>query len=121
MTRPGNPHDCFFRESFGRSEIARDFLRHHLPVGLLDDIDLATLAIGKDSFVSPELREAYSDLVYSVRCRDGELRIYPWKSGSVHDFALHFDAPTCAAAHCNTLAASRATSSRASAGAISSS
>jgi predicted transposase YdaD len=76
MTRPGNPHDCFFRESFGRSEIARDFLRHHLPVGLLDDIDLATLAIGKDSFVSPELREAYSDLVYSVRCRDGELRVY---------------------------------------------
>jgi hypothetical protein len=40
---PWHPHDCFFRKSFGRSDIAHDFLRHHLPVELLDEIDLATL------------------------------------------------------------------------------
>ncbi|WP_295437475.1 Rpn family recombination-promoting nuclease/putative transposase [uncultured Thiodictyon sp.] len=29
------PHDAFFRESFGRRDVALDFLRHHLPPELL--------------------------------------------------------------------------------------
>ncbi len=53
------PHDRFFRESFGRREIAQDFLRHQLPADLLAEIDLETLTIGKDSYVSKELRVAY--------------------------------------------------------------
>ncbi|WP_157818087.1 Rpn family recombination-promoting nuclease/putative transposase [Candidatus Thiodictyon syntrophicum] len=36
-----------FRESFGRREIAVDFLRHHLPAELLAEIDLETLEISK--------------------------------------------------------------------------
>ncbi len=56
-------HDRFFRESFGRREIAQDFLRHQLPAELLAEIDLETLAIGKDSYVSKELRTAYSESV----------------------------------------------------------
>jgi hypothetical protein len=30
-----NPHDRYFRESFSRIEVARDFLRHNLPAALL--------------------------------------------------------------------------------------
>ena len=63
------PHDCFFRENFSRLAIAQDFLRHQLPAGLLAEIDLSTLAISKDSYVTPELRQIYSDLVYSVAYR----------------------------------------------------
>ena len=63
------PHDCFFRESFGRREIAQDFLSHQLPEDLLAEIDLETLAIGKDSYISKELRTSYSDLVYTVGYR----------------------------------------------------
>ena len=70
------PHDSFFREGFGRTEIAQDFLRHHLPAALLDEIDLATLTVAKDTYVSQELRRSYSDLVYSVRYRDGALQVY---------------------------------------------
>ena len=70
------PHDTYFRESFSRRDIAEDFLRHHLPAPLLAEIDLATLEVSKDTYVSTELRTAYSDLVYRVRCRDGELVIY---------------------------------------------
>lgn len=70
------PHDCFFRESFGRPAIARDFLRGQLPAALLAEIDLATLTIAKDTYVSPELRPVYSDLVYTVRYGDGELCVY---------------------------------------------
>lgn len=70
------PHDIYFRESFSRRDIAEDFLRHHLPAPLLAEIDLATLEVSKDTYVSTELRTAYSDLVYRVRCRHGELVIY---------------------------------------------
>ncbi len=70
------PHDRFFRESFGRREIAQDFLSHQLPEDLLAEIDLETLAIGKDSYVSNELRTSYVDLVYTVDYRGGELKIY---------------------------------------------
>ena len=70
------PHDRFFRESFGRREIAQDFLRHQLPADLLPEIDLETLTIGKDSYISKELRTSYSDLVYTVGYRGGELKVY---------------------------------------------
>lgn len=58
------PHDCFFRENFGRPAIGQDFLRGQLPAALLAEVDLTTLTIAKDTYVSPELRQVYSDLVY---------------------------------------------------------
>lgn len=76
MEEIATPHDAFFRESFGRREIAVDFLRCQLPPALLEDIDLATLEISKDTYVASDLRSAYSDLVYRVRHRDGPLTIY---------------------------------------------
>jgi len=76
MDAIATPHDTFFRESFGRREIAVDFLRSQLPAALLTEIDLGTLEIAKDTYVSADLRAAYSDLVYRVRHRDGPLCIY---------------------------------------------
>jgi hypothetical protein len=76
MDEIASPHDTFFRESFSRREIATDFLRWHLPADLLAEIDLDTLEIGKDSYVSSDLRSAYSDLVYRVQHRDGPLSVY---------------------------------------------
>ena len=58
-----SPHDTFFRESFTRREVACDFLRCRLPPELLAELDLTTLEISKDSYVSSDLRTAYSDLV----------------------------------------------------------
>ncbi len=76
MDEIASPHDAFFRESFGRREIAVDFLRCQLPTALLDEIDLGTLEISKDTYVASDLRSAYSDLVYRVRHRDGPLSVY---------------------------------------------
>ena len=70
------PHDAFFRESFGRREIAVDFLRQQPPAEALAEVDLGTLEICKDTYVSADLRSTYSDLVYRVRYRDRELVIY---------------------------------------------
>lgn len=76
MDEIATPHDTFFRESFGRREIAVDFLRWQLPAALLAELDLGTLTIAKDTYVSADLRASYSDLVYRVCHRDGPMRIY---------------------------------------------
>jgi predicted transposase/invertase (TIGR01784 family) len=63
------PHDGFFRETFGRIAIAGDFLRHTPPDELLAVIELDTLTIAKDTYVSEDLRQFYADLVYQVAYR----------------------------------------------------
>jgi hypothetical protein len=70
------PHDAFFRESFGRREVAEDFLRQHLPAALLAEVELRTLEISNDTYVASDLRSAYSDLVYRVRYRVTRLNVY---------------------------------------------
>jgi hypothetical protein len=76
IDRIASPHDTFFRESFTRSEVARDFLRCELPAALLAELDLATLTIGKDTYVASDLRTAYSDLVYRIAYRGEALNVY---------------------------------------------
>jgi len=53
------PHDTFFRDSFTRREVAHDFLRCQLPADLLAELDLTTLEIGKDTYVSSDLRPPF--------------------------------------------------------------
>lgn len=72
MDTLANPHDAFSRESFGRREIAQDFLRQQLPEELLTALNLEALEIAKDSYISPDLHAAFSDLVYRVRTRAEE-------------------------------------------------
>jgi predicted transposase/invertase (TIGR01784 family) len=76
MDEIANPHDAYFRESFGRSEIASDFLRVHLPAAVFAEIDLDSLEISKDTYVSSDLRAVYSDLVYRVRWREQPMKVY---------------------------------------------
>ena len=71
-----NPHDSFFRETFGRKDIAAGFLREYLPEALLRKIDLESLTAVKDSFVEKELRQHFSDLLYTVRYQEGVLYLY---------------------------------------------
>lgn len=66
-----NPHDRFFRETFSRTEIARDFLRNYLPEEVSGLLDFSSLELRKDSFVNPDLQQHFSDLLYKVDLRDG--------------------------------------------------
>jgi predicted transposase/invertase (TIGR01784 family) len=72
MSELRNPHDLFFRETFSRPDVALDFLEHYLPAQVLQTVDLNTLELQKDTFVDPELREHFSDLLYRVEQADGE-------------------------------------------------
>lgn len=67
----GNPHDAYFKNLFGRKATAREFFRLYLPPELVAELDLTTLGLDKDSFVSERLRAYFSDLVYRVQRKDG--------------------------------------------------
>jgi len=72
-----NPHDKFFRETFSRQEVARDFVKYHLPPDVVSLLDPDSLEISKDSFIDPALEEHFSDLLYQVKLNDGQpLYIY---------------------------------------------
>ena len=58
-----NPHDKFFKKTFGDAAVAGDFLDNYLPQGIVDIIDMDTLEPQKDSFVNKELQEGFSDLL----------------------------------------------------------
>ncbi|MFW6254683.1 MAG: Rpn family recombination-promoting nuclease/putative transposase [Chitinivibrionales bacterium] len=46
-----NPHDRFFKESLGRKQIARSFIREYLPISISSRMDLRTLEIVKDTHI----------------------------------------------------------------------
>lgn len=60
------PHDKYFRATFGRPAIAKDFLGAYLLKDLKSIIDMESLIPQKDSFLSKELREEFSDLLFRV-------------------------------------------------------
>lgn len=61
------PHDKNFKLSLSNKEVAKDFLCTHLPKSILKTIKLSTLKICPDSYITPELEENYSDVIYSVK------------------------------------------------------
>ncbi|KOY82756.1 Rpn family recombination-promoting nuclease/putative transposase [Lysinibacillus macroides] len=71
-----NPHDKFFKESFGNVAVARDFLLNYCPQEVLQVLDLSTLEPQKDSFLTPELEESFSDLLFKVNICQREGYLY---------------------------------------------
>ena len=72
MADISNPHDLFFRQTMARHEVARDFVRHYLPPDVVAFLQVETLRADKDSFVDDELKQHHSDVLYHVKCRDGQ-------------------------------------------------
>lgn len=66
-----SPHDRFFKEIWSRKEIARDFLRYYVPGEIVELLDLNSLRLDKESFVDADLRTHYSDLLYTLKLKDG--------------------------------------------------
>ena len=71
-----NPHDKFFKEIFGKVEVARDFFSNYLPQNILNIIDIDTIESQKDSFINEELKESFSDLLFKVNINNTEGYIY---------------------------------------------
>jgi predicted transposase/invertase (TIGR01784 family) len=66
------PHDSFFKETFGRPEVAADFLQNYLPASVVALLQLDRLELQRETFIDPDLQEHFSDLLYHAPLRDGE-------------------------------------------------
>ena len=71
-----NPHDKFFKEIFGKVEVAKDFLNNYLPENIMKVIDVDTLEPQKDSFINEELQEVFSDMLFKVNINNREGYVY---------------------------------------------
>ena len=67
-----SPHDKFFKEIFGKPELAADFVRHYLPQSIVNSLDLTSLEVQKESFLDEKLEESFADLIYRVRLRNSQ-------------------------------------------------
>ena len=66
-----NPHDRYFREIFSDPVVAQDLLRNYLPSQVVESLDLTTLVLQKESFIDEDLRQHFTDLLYTVQQRNG--------------------------------------------------
>jgi predicted transposase YdaD len=71
-----SPHDRFFKENFGRLEVARAFFAHYLPPGLGRNTDWSSLQPHPAHFVDERLTLQSSDLLFSVRVGKAEVLLY---------------------------------------------
>lgn len=79
------PHDATFRQFLTQPEIAREFMAIHLPAELLAICDLSTLKLESGSFVEDDLRQYFSDVLYSLKTKDGD--------GYIHVLLEHQSSP----------------------------
>ncbi|RLT42519.1 MAG: Rpn family recombination-promoting nuclease/putative transposase [Chloroflexi bacterium] len=66
-----NPHDRYFREIFSDPVVAQDLLRNYLPAAVVESLDLTTLVLQKESFIDEDLRQHFTDLLYTVQQKNG--------------------------------------------------
>lgn len=67
MAEINSPHDSFFKRLLGDLAVAVDFMECYLPPEILARLDLDTLRLEPESYVDPELRNHFSDLLFSVQ------------------------------------------------------
>ena len=65
-----NPHDKFFKSAFSLFEIVNPLLVEFLPKTLLDKLDLESLELDPNSYITDELKESFSDLVWSCQFKN---------------------------------------------------
>lgn len=86
MKNNPTPHDAAFRQFLTQPEIARDFMELHLPAELRAGCNLSTLKLESGSFVEDDLRQYFSDVLYSLKTTNGA-------DGYVHVLIEHQSSP----------------------------
>ncbi|MFP4309612.1 MAG: Rpn family recombination-promoting nuclease/putative transposase [Desulfococcaceae bacterium] len=76
MADPGNLHDHFFREIAKDPVAASGLLENFLPPDVRAMVDMDSIELRKDSFVEPDLRAYYSDLLFRVRLAEAIGYVY---------------------------------------------
>jgi predicted transposase YdaD len=71
-TSIANPHDAFFRQFMSKPELARTFLREHLPPQIAQLLAAELPEQVPGSYVDEDLAQHHSDLVFRVRLKSGD-------------------------------------------------
>ncbi|BDU51340.1 Rpn family recombination-promoting nuclease/putative transposase [Haliovirga abyssi] len=71
-----NPHDKYVKEILTKKDNAKSFLENYLGKDIYELINLEELEIEKDSYVTEELQEYFTDLLYKVKISGEESYIY---------------------------------------------
>ena len=69
-----NPHARFVEENFKDLEKAREIFSKLLPEKILKELNFNTLKTEDASFVTEELKEYQSDILFSVKTKSGQNR-----------------------------------------------
>ncbi|KJV99903.1 putative permease [Rickettsia amblyommatis str. Darkwater] len=67
-------HDELFKKVMSEPVAARKFLEHYLPVSFKNKININSVKIEKESFVTEDLRKRPSDVVYSVSLQKNNIK-----------------------------------------------
>lgn len=65
-------HDQLFKRIMTNEIAAQEFLEYYLPSDFKENIDLSKITIEKESYIEENLREKFSDIVYSVKTKSDE-------------------------------------------------
>ncbi|MEW5189208.1 Rpn family recombination-promoting nuclease/putative transposase [Citrobacter freundii] len=78
MQKPttSTPHDAVFKKFLGPPDTVRDFLDTYLPASFHELFVLDTLKLEPGSFIEEDLRDSYSDVLWSLKTRTGKGYIY---------------------------------------------
>lgn len=60
------PNDKLFKESMTSLSVAKEFFASHLPAEILKKVDLSTLKLEKETFITISFRKKEADLIYSL-------------------------------------------------------
>jgi predicted transposase/invertase (TIGR01784 family) len=70
MKKINNPHDKFIKDLFSEKEMAVSFFESYLPKDVLAILDLNTLDYPTTNFITSDLEEYFSDIVFRVKSKN---------------------------------------------------
>jgi predicted transposase YdaD len=68
-----NPHDKFFRATFSMLTVVKGYFIEVFPQNLTDKLDLDTLVLDPNAYITKDLAGYYSDLVWRCHLKSGQL------------------------------------------------
>ena len=71
-----NPHDKYVKSVLTNKKYAINFLKNYLPERLVKRIDFSHFSIEKDSHITDNLKEYFSDLIFKTKINDKKSQIY---------------------------------------------
>jgi len=67
-----NPHNALFTKTFSIRSEAKAFIQNFLPKWISNNIDYRTFKQDTTSYINEDLKEYFSDIVYSCNWKDGK-------------------------------------------------